>query len=138
VGCYFDPKKNNLNDLVQIFAFNDTKKDYVLISNLLNGHTDTVTDVEWAPQFGRSFHLIATSSLDKSIIIWKVDLKYDFNNDHYDNISVKYENIFTHKHDSQVKSINFIKIRFGDYLGIFQELYYLLLMIMVKYWFSKK
>lgn len=74
----------------------------MLISNLLNGHTDTVTDVEWAPQFGRSFHLIATSSLDKSVIIWKVELKYEYNNDHYDNISVKYEKIFTHKHDSQV------------------------------------
>ncbi len=104
VGCYYDHKKNNLNDLVQIFAFNDTKKDYVLIANLIiDGHTDTVTDVEWAPQFGRSFHLIATSSLDKNIIIWKVDLKYDYNNDHFDNISVKYEKIFKHKHDSQVK-----------------------------------
>ncbi len=123
VGCYYDQKKNNVNDLIQIYAYNDSKKEYVLSTNLSNGHSDTVTDVEWAPQFGRSFHLIATSSLDKKIIIWKVDLRYDRNNDHFENISIKYEKIFCHAHDSQVKIfiiLYFIDMEaFLEYFGYF-------------------
>jgi len=102
VGCYYDQKKNNLNDLLQIFAFIDSKKEYILVSNLLEGHTDTVTDVEWAPQFGRSFHMIASCSLDKNLIIWKVILSYNYNNDHFENICVKYEKMFCYRHDSEV------------------------------------
>lgn len=79
----------------------------MLYANLCNnGHTDTVTDVEWAPQFGRSFHLIATSSLDKQLIIWKVNIRFEQNNDHFENISIKYEKIFSHTHDSPVKDFN--------------------------------
>ena len=108
VGCYYDQKRNTFNDLVQIFAFNDAKKEYSLLSNFLNGHTDTVTDVEWAPQFGRTFHMIATCSLDKTLIIWKVILTSNKNNDHFDNISIKYENVFTYKHHCQVKLYTYI------------------------------
>lgn len=91
VGCYCSPKKDNRKDLIQIFAYVDSKKEYVNLLSFEESHDDTITDVEWAPQFGRSFHLLATSSLDKSVIIWKLDLKYDIVNDHFENISIKKE-----------------------------------------------
>jgi hypothetical protein len=82
----------------------------VLVSNLLEGHTDTVTDVEWAPQFGRSFHMIASCSLDKTLIVWKVILSYNFNNDHFENICVKFEKIFSHKHEFEVNFYSIFNI----------------------------
>ncbi len=103
VGCLFDAKKNNKNDLVQVYAYVDSKKEYCLIDTFENGHTDSITDVEWAPQFGRSFHLVATSSVDHQVIIWKLDLKFDVVNEHFENISVKKEKLFEFKHNCEVK-----------------------------------
>lgn len=102
VGCYYDAKKDNKKDLVQIFAYVDSKKEHLNIASF-EGHTDTITDVEWAPQFGRSFHLLATSSLDKKIIIWKVDLKYEMVNEHFENISVSKEVLKIINCDNEVK-----------------------------------
>jgi len=102
VGCYFDNKKNNSSDLVQVFAYIDSKKEYQHIFSFDDGHSDTVTDVEWAPQFGRSFHLIATCSLDKTVMIWKVDINYDVINQHFENLSIKKEKLKTIKCKSQV------------------------------------
>lgn len=103
VGCYYDAKKDNKNDLIQIYSYFDSKKEYVLIGTLSeDGHTDSITDVEWAPQFGRSYHLIASCSLDKKLIIWKIELKFDLNNEHFDNIIIlKKEKLFEHKHESE-------------------------------------
>jgi nucleoporin SEH1 len=107
VGCYYDPKKNNKNELVQIYAYIDSKKEYALVGSLNEeGHTNTVTDVEWAPQFGRSFHLIASCSMDKRIIFWKVDLKYEMNNEHFDNIGIKYCKLYEYEHNSEIWRIS--------------------------------
>jgi nucleoporin SEH1 len=38
----------------------------------LKGHSDLVTDVAWAPNLGRSFELIATSSRDGHVRIYKL------------------------------------------------------------------
>lgn len=108
VGCLFDKKKDNKNDLVQLYAYVDSKKEYILVESFGDGHLDSITDVEWAPQFGRSFHLIATSSSDGKLIIWKVDLKFDVVNEHFENISVKKEKLFIHQNDCEV----FLKIFF--------------------------
>ncbi len=40
-----------------------------------NGHTATVNDVSWAPLAGRSYHLIASCSKDKTVIVWKVIIR---------------------------------------------------------------
>jgi nucleoporin SEH1 len=88
--------------LVQIFAYIDSKKDYIHIISFEDGHKDTVTDVEWAPQFGRSYHLIATCSLDKKVIIWKLDLKYDTHHDKFENINVKKEMLKCFQFDCEV------------------------------------
>ena len=106
VGCLYDEKKNNKDDLVQIYAYVESKKEYCLIDTLNDSHSNSITDVEWAPQFGRSYHMIATSSSDKQVIIWRLNLKYDTINEHFDNISIKNkEKILVHKHDSEVIQI---------------------------------
>ncbi len=99
VGCYYDKDKKNLNELIQIYGYSDVKKEYILLENLTkDGHEDSITDVQWASQFGRSYHMIASSSKDGKIIIWKVYLNYEYNNEHFDNISVKYQKMYEYVH----------------------------------------
>lgn len=38
----------------------------------LSGHTDVVNDVAWAPQMGRSYHLIGTACKDGAVRIYKL------------------------------------------------------------------
>lgn len=97
VGCYYDKEKKNDNELIQIYAYSDSKKEYVLLEKLI-GHTDSITDVQWASQFGRSYHMIASSSKDGKVIIWKVFLEYDYNNDHFDNVTIKSSKMFIYDH----------------------------------------
>jgi WD40 repeat protein len=42
-------------------------------------HLQTVNDVAWAPLCGRTFHLIATASMDTSIKVWRFQFKPDRN-----------------------------------------------------------
>lgn len=97
VGCYYDKEKKNNNELIQIYGYSDNKKEYVLIEKLV-GHTDSITDVQWASQFGRSYHMIASSSKDGRVIIWKVYLDYDYNNEHFDNITIKSSIMYSYEH----------------------------------------
>jgi WD40 repeat protein len=46
--------------------------NYSLLSRFKGGHTATINDVAWAPLAGRSFHMIASCSKDRTIIVWKV------------------------------------------------------------------
>ena len=39
-----------------------------------------INDVQWAPLAGRSFHMIASCSKDRKVIIWRAVL-YDIFND---------------------------------------------------------
>lgn len=117
VGCYYDGNKNNINELIQIYGYSDTKKEYVLLTCLdSNGHTDSITDVQWAAQFGRTYHMIATSSKDGKIIIWKILLEYDYANDHFDNISVKYSKFYQYNHleDNRDNKKNEVKNHFFE------------------------
>ncbi|KAJ3328594.1 epoxide hydrolase, soluble (sEH), partial [Gonapodya sp. JEL0774] len=43
---------------------------------LLSGHGDAVLDVAWAPNVGRSYHLIATTSRDHHVRIFKLTPEY--------------------------------------------------------------
>ena len=40
-----------------------------------HAHTRMINDVQWAPIAGRSYHLIASASKDRTVIIWRVVLK---------------------------------------------------------------
>lgn len=83
--------KEELKDLIQIYVYNQSTKEYVLfhlITDTLNNHSNSVTYLEWAPQYGRSYHMISTCSLDNYVKIWKFDLEYDSKQS-----NVKIENI---------------------------------------------
>jgi hypothetical protein len=45
----------------QIWEFDDNVRKWNAVV-ALEGHEDSITDVAWAPNLGRSFHLIATAS----------------------------------------------------------------------------
>lgn len=55
----------------QVFGYNLALRRWLPMAQLL-GHTGRVTDVAWAPNIGRSYHLIATASCDKSVGLWRL------------------------------------------------------------------
>jgi len=60
------------DNLVKIWAFNDESQSWVE-EDVLEGHTDWVRDVAWAPSIGLPRSYIATASQDKTVLIWTKD-----------------------------------------------------------------
>ena len=62
----------------QILPFNGNPTllvDSEMVSQLdgrLQQHLRMINDVAWAPIAGRSFHLVASASKDRTIIIWRI------------------------------------------------------------------
>ena len=100
VGCQITtakesyPVKENLSlqaDLLQLISLKaDTKEDFQIypfngnpallvdsemtsqLDGRLEQHMRMINDVAWAPIAGRSFHLVASASKDRTIIIWRI------------------------------------------------------------------
>jgi WD40 repeat protein len=68
------------DSLIQIFSKRESSKDYKAMTNLVlengGGHTGTITDLNWAPLAGRSFHLVASCSKDQTAIVWRLEFDY--------------------------------------------------------------
>lgn len=47
------------------------EEDYNYIQSFKK-HQNSINDVEWAPLAGRSFHLVASCSKDRKVIIWRI------------------------------------------------------------------
>lgn len=62
-------------DSVKIWVHTEQRKWHMICS--LADHHNTVHDVSWAPNLGRSYHLIATASKDRAVRIWKVAFSGD-------------------------------------------------------------
>ncbi|EPQ53137.1 WD40 repeat-like protein [Gloeophyllum trabeum ATCC 11539] len=60
------------DNLVKIWAFNEESHSWVE-EETLEGHTDWVRDVAWAPNIGLPRSYIATASQDKTVFIWTKD-----------------------------------------------------------------
>ena len=56
---------------VRVWGYNDTFRRWVLVY-VLEGHTACVHEVSWAPDMGRSYHLLASASQDTDVRIWKI------------------------------------------------------------------
>jgi len=56
---------------VKIWEYNEAYRKWMPIDTLV-GHTGAIHDICWAPNMGRPYHLIATSSKDRRLKIWKV------------------------------------------------------------------
>jgi len=55
---------------VKVWELDETGKWKVLYT--LSGHAEEVHDVAWAPNLGRTYHLIASASKDKTVRIWRI------------------------------------------------------------------
>eukprot|EP00299_Pterocystis_sp_00344_P012760 c6170_g1_i1.p1 GENE.c6170_g1_i1~~c6170_g1_i1.p1 ORF type:complete len:178 (+),score=38.15 c6170_g1_i1:316-849(+) len=64
---------------IKIFEYNDSTKKWALLLNLgdADGPTDVVRDVAWAPNLGRTYHLIAAASEDRNVYLWRLRLGGD-------------------------------------------------------------
>jgi len=60
------------DNVVKIWAFNEESQSWVE-EETLEGHTDWVRDVAWAPNIGLPRSYIATASQDKTVLIWTKD-----------------------------------------------------------------
>ena len=60
------------DNLVKIWGYREETQSWVE-EETLEGHTDWVRDVAWAPNIGLPRSYIATASQDKSVIIWTKD-----------------------------------------------------------------
>ncbi|KTW26322.1 hypothetical protein T552_02808 [Pneumocystis carinii B80] len=57
------------DNLVKIWNFSNEQNNWV-VEDVLEGHTDWVRDVDWAPNIGLPKSYIASASQDKTVIIW--------------------------------------------------------------------
>ena len=64
----------------QVWQYNDKLRKWELIASLGKdssqkeaGHKDSIHDVAWAPNMGRSYHLVATASKDRTAKIWQLE-----------------------------------------------------------------
>eukprot|EP01120_Amphizonella_sp_Union-15-10_P017471 TRINITY_DN9706_c0_g1_i1.p1 TRINITY_DN9706_c0_g1~~TRINITY_DN9706_c0_g1_i1.p1 ORF type:complete len:326 (+),score=58.38 TRINITY_DN9706_c0_g1_i1:45-1022(+) len=55
----------------KVWEYNEQQRKWILLLEL-SGHTNTINDIAWAPNIGRSYHLIATASKDTTVCIWKI------------------------------------------------------------------
>jgi protein transport protein SEC13 len=60
------------DNLVKIWGFQEETQSWVE-EEILDGHTDWVRDVAWAPSIGLPRSYIATASQDKTVLIWTKD-----------------------------------------------------------------
>ncbi|EIW53003.1 vesicle budding-like protein [Trametes versicolor FP-101664 SS1] len=60
------------DNLVKLWGFRDDKQEWEE-EDVLEGHTDWVRDVAWAPNIGLPRSYIATASQDKTVLIWSKD-----------------------------------------------------------------
>ena len=99
--------KNNVknkNSLLKLILFK--KKSFKIQSINDFSHKNDITDVDWANQNGRNYHMICSTSKDGKFIIWEINLfeKEKINED--DNFFT-YEKIFEFNHDKPLWRCSF-------------------------------
>ena len=93
-----------MNDLIKIIWFIDNKE--CIIQGIKEcGHKDDITDVDWANQNGRDYHMICSTSKDGKFIIWEINLFQEdnininnINNNDNNSIFFNYKTIFEFEH----------------------------------------
>ena len=95
---------NNKNSLLKLILF---KKKSIKIQSINDfSHKNDITDVDWANQNGRNYHMICSTSKDGKFIIWEINLfeKEKINED--DNFFT-YKKIFEFNHDKPLWRCSF-------------------------------
>ena len=102
VGCMSnkdsDEWKLGKEKLIRLYVFNESNIKNCTSFYFENGHCDDVTDIEWANRSGRDFHLIASCSLDKKLIVWTLVLNADNKGKKTEEVNIKYCKCFEYLH----------------------------------------
>nr|CCA17427.1 nucleoporinlike protein putative [Albugo laibachii Nc14] len=64
------------SNIVKVWGYSNAFRRWQAVVEL-QGHNDAIHDVCWAPNMGRSFHLVATASKDRVVRIWELRFKSD-------------------------------------------------------------
>jgi nucleoporin SEH1 len=83
------------SDVVKVWGYNNNYRRWQIVAEL-NGHSDSIHDVCWAPNMGRSYHLLATASKDRTFRIWKLKLQEGLLQGEVEEVAKK------HHHDSEL------------------------------------
>ncbi|KAJ0404329.1 hypothetical protein ATCC90586_007643 [Pythium insidiosum] len=82
------------SEVVKVWGYNNSFRRWQVVAEL-QGHTDAIHDVAWAPNMGRSYHLVAAASKDRTVRIWKLKMT--------DTLQCDVEEVaLKHHHDSEV------------------------------------
>ncbi|ETL25568.1 hypothetical protein L917_20462 [Phytophthora nicotianae] len=83
-------------EVAKVWGYNNSYRRWQVVAELV-GHTDAIHDVCWAPNMGRSSHLLATASKDRTVRIWRLMIQED------DHLQADVEEVARkHHHDSEV------------------------------------
>ncbi|GMF09580.1 unnamed protein product [Phytophthora lilii] len=84
------------SDVAKVWGYNNSYRRWQVVAELV-GHSDAIHDVCWAPNMGRSSHLLATASKDRTVRIWRLTIQED------DHLQADVEEVARkHHHDSEV------------------------------------
>lgn len=67
------------DNTAKIYMYNDKLRKWELYCTLpgtpgdADAHQGPILDIAWAPNMGRSYHMIATASKDKTVRIWRLE-----------------------------------------------------------------
>lgn len=87
------------SDVVKVWGYNNSYRRWQVVAELA-GHSDAIHDVSWAPNMGRSYHLIATASKDRTVRVWKLKMP-DAGGPRLEGATVEQVAV-KHHHDSEV------------------------------------
>jgi nucleoporin SEH1 len=87
------------SDAVKVWGYNNSYRRWQVVAELA-GHLDAIHDVSWAPNMGRSYHLIATASKDRTVRVWKLRMP-DAGGPRLEGATVEQVAV-QHHHDSEV------------------------------------
>ena len=96
-------KDINNNNLLKLIYFKSNSNPKIQSINDFS-HKNDITDVDWANQNGRIYHMICSTSKDGKFIIWEINLIQE---DNEDNNFFNYKKIFEFNHNKPLWRCSF-------------------------------
>ena len=128
IGCKMNKKEKDINEINMIKKDNNSNNkiniDFLDNNSLLKlilfkqntepiikavndfSHKNDITDVDWANQNGRTYHMICSTSKDGKFIIWEINLLKD-EKINEDNNFFTYKKIFEFNHNKPLWRCSF-------------------------------
>ena len=93
------------NSLLKLILFKQKSEPVIQTINYFS-HKNDITDVDWANQNGRNYHMICSTSKDGKFIIWEINLLKD-EKINEDNNFFTYKKIFEFNHNKPLWRCSF-------------------------------